>query len=150
MRKNLPTVLLGKHCRLHGKIKLKGNRRASSSHALFCLTGCLRFPDLAGFYVFLLLEDRFAINCDTAVRASHAFLSVFSVRLAGHHRVLIAVLLHPGRTEASQTEPVDGMLPGEEFLHRQRIALAGIIQAEQATAHRSDHFGLATDDPAAR
>jgi hypothetical protein len=43
---------------------------------------------------------------------------------------------------------VDGHLPGEEFLHGQRVALAGFLEAQEAAAHGRDHFGLAPDDPA--
>ena len=37
-------LLLGKHCRLQGKIWLKETARADALCALFCLTGCLRLP----------------------------------------------------------------------------------------------------------
>jgi len=39
----------------------------------------------------------------------------------------IAILLHPGRAQPGKAETIDRMLPGEEFLHRQRIALTGVV-----------------------
>src|SRR5215469_3990607 len=62
----------------------------------------------------------------------------------------IPILLHPGGAEAGQTEAIDRMLPSEEFLHRQRIATASLVQTQQSAAHRSDNFGLAPDHPAPR
>ena len=43
---------------------------------------------------------------------------------------------------------VDGILPGQEFLDRERIAAAGLLQRKQAAAHGRDDFRLAADDPA--
>ena len=43
---------------------------------------------------------------------------------------------------------VDRVLPGEEFIDRERVAVAGFLQREKATTHRRDHLGLAADDPA--
>src|ERR1700722_18449264 len=64
--------------------------------------------------------------------------------------VSIAILLDPGGAQAGQAEAVDRVLPAKEFLHRQRVAAAGLVQAEQAAAHGGDHFRLAADHPAAR
>src|SRR5665213_2633957 len=61
-----------------------------------------------------------------------------------------AVLLHPGGAQASQTEAVDRVLPAKELFHRQRVATAGLVQAEQTAAHGGDHFRLAADHPTAR
>src|ERR1019366_3274172 len=69
---------------------------------------------------------------------------------AGFSPALIAILLHSGRAKPGQPETVDGMLPGEELLHRQRITAASLVQAEQAATHRGDDFGLAPNDPASR
>jgi len=48
-------------------------------------------------------------------------------------------------TEAAQAGGVDQLLPMEELLHRQAIALAGIVHANQAIADRGDDLGLAPD-----
>jgi hypothetical protein len=42
---------------------------------------------------------------------------------------------------------IDGKLPRQEFVDRQRIPAAGFLEGEQATAHRCDDFGLAADNP---
>src|SRR6516225_7992419 len=61
----------------------------------------------------------------------------------------IAVLLHTRGAQTCQAETVNGMLPGEEFLYRQRVAPAGIVEAQQTAAHRGHDFGLAADYPTA-
>ncbi len=43
---------------------------------------------------------------------------------------------------------VDGELPGQEFVDRQRVAAAGFLQRKQATADGGDDFRLAANDPA--
>ena len=43
---------------------------------------------------------------------------------------------------------VDRALPGEELIHRQPVAFARFLQAEQSAAYGSHHLGLAPDDPA--
>ena len=40
------------------------------------------------------------------------------------------------------------MLPTEEFVYGQLVALAGFLNAEQAAAHGGNHLRLAADDPA--
>jgi hypothetical protein len=60
---------------------------------------------------------------------------------------LLAILLDAGGPQASQTVLVNGELPGEEFIDRQRITAAGFLQRQEATAHSSDDFGFAADDP---
>ncbi len=50
--------------------------------------------------------------------------------------------------QAAQAVGADQPLPIEELLHRQAIALAGIVHANQAVADRGDDLGLAPDDPA--
>src|ERR1700722_13521891 len=62
----------------------------------------------------------------------------------------IAILLHSGGAQAGQAEAVDRVLPAKELLHRQSVAAAGLIQAEQAAAHSGDHFRLAAGHPTAR
>src|SRR5579862_1279017 len=45
---------------------------------------------------------------------------------------------------------VDETLPRQEFLDRQRVALAGFLEREDAGAHCGHDLGLATDDPPLR
>jgi hypothetical protein len=42
---------------------------------------------------------------------------------------------------------VDRELPGEEFVDCQRIAAAGFLKRQKATADGGDNFGFAADDP---
>ena len=44
--------------------------------------------------------------------------------------------------------PFDKTLPSQEFVDRQIVALAGVIEAQKSTAHRSDNFRLSPDHPA--
>ena len=41
-------------------------------------------------------------------------------------------------------------MPGEEFLHRERIAGAGLLKGQKPAADRGDNFRLAANDPASR
>src|SRR5436190_24245386 len=61
---------------------------------------------------------------------------------------LLAVLLDARGAQAGEAVLVDRILPGEEFLDRQRVAAAGFLERQQAAAHSGDHFRLAADDPA--
>src|SRR5262249_2266055 len=58
-----------------------------------------------------------------------------------------AVLLDARRAQARQAMLVDRALPGEELVDGELVALAGLLNAEQAPAHGGDHLGLAADDP---
>jgi hypothetical protein len=60
---------------------------------------------------------------------------------------LLAILLDAGGPQAGQTVLVDRKLPGEEFIDRQRIAAAGFLKGEKATAHSGDDLSFAADDP---
>ena len=44
--------------------------------------------------------------------------------------------------------PVNSALPSEKFLEREIIALAGVLDAQRATAHRVDDDSLASGYPA--
>ncbi len=59
------------------------------------------------------------------------------------------ILLNARGAQTGEAMLVDGQLPAEEFLGGQRVALAGLLKAEQTAANGSDNFGFATDDPAA-
>ncbi|CDX53055.1 conserved hypothetical protein [Mesorhizobium plurifarium] len=60
------------------------------------------------------------------------------------------VLLDPRGAETGKAVFVDRCLPGEKFFGGELVALAGFFKAEQAAAHRRDHFRLAPDNPAPR
>src|SRR3979411_2494935 len=61
---------------------------------------------------------------------------------------LLPVLLNPCGAQAGEPMAIDRILPGEEFLDRQRIAAASFFERQQAATHGRDDFGLATDHPA--
>jgi hypothetical protein len=63
-------------------------------------------------------------------------------------RALLAVLLDPGRAQASETMTVDGVLPREEFFHGECIAGARLLKGQQATTHGRNNFRLTPDHPA--
>src|SRR5215212_1043468 len=64
-------------------------------------------------------------------------------------RTLLPVLLDAGGSQAGETMLVDRGLPGEEFLHGEGIAVAGLVQRQEATAYRGDDLRLTADYPAA-
>ncbi len=66
----------------------------------------------------------------------------------GVHGFDVPIALQVRDPQAAQAMGVDQALPIEKLLHRQSIALTGIVQADQAVAHRGDDLGLATDNPA--
>ena len=59
----------------------------------------------------------------------------------------MAILLDAGGTQPGKAVLVDGKLPGKEFVHRQRVAAAGLLKGEQAAANRGNDFGLTADNP---
>jgi hypothetical protein len=61
-----------------------------------------------------------------------------------------SILLGACGAQAREAVLVDRVLPGEQFIDRERVAAAGFLQGEQATTHGRDHLGLAADDPAFR
>src|SRR5215211_3284890 len=63
---------------------------------------------------------------------------------------LLPVMLDAGRAQAGEAVLVDRLLPAQELLGRERVALAGLLEAEQAAADGRHHLGLAPDDPSAR
>jgi hypothetical protein len=60
---------------------------------------------------------------------------------------LLPILLDPRGPQAGQTMLIDGKLPGQEFVDRQRVTAAGFLKGEQAASDRCNDFGLAADDP---
>src|SRR3977135_4300836 len=62
-------------------------------------------------------------------------------------RRLLAVLLDARGAQPGKAMLVDGKLPGQEFVHRQGVAAASLLEGEQAAANRGNDFGLAADHP---
>src|SRR3954462_9023013 len=60
---------------------------------------------------------------------------------------LLPILLDPGGPQAGQTMLIDGKLPGQEFIDRQGITAACLLEGEQAAADRGNDFCLAADHP---
>jgi hypothetical protein len=60
---------------------------------------------------------------------------------------LLAILLDPGGPQAGQAMLIDGKLPRQELVHRQRVAAASLLKGEQTAANRGNDFGLAADHP---
>ena len=60
---------------------------------------------------------------------------------------LLPILLDAGGPQASQAMLIDGELPGQKLVHRQRVAAASLLKGEQAAANRGNDFGLAADHP---
>ena len=60
---------------------------------------------------------------------------------------LLAILLYPGGAQAGEAVLVDRELPGEEFIHGQRVAAAGLLEREESAANRSDDLGFTANDP---
>jgi hypothetical protein len=60
---------------------------------------------------------------------------------------LLPILLDAGGPQASQAMLIDGELPRQELVHRQRVAAASLLEGEQTAANRGDDFGLAADHP---
>src|SRR3954452_21513067 len=61
---------------------------------------------------------------------------------------LLAILLDTGGAKSRQTMLVDRKLPGEEFVNRQGITAAGLLEGEKTATDCGDNLGLAADDPA--
>src|SRR6185437_502454 len=62
--------------------------------------------------------------------------------------VLVAVLLDSGDPEAGHATAVDRALPAGELLEAQRIALAGVVDAQETARHCRNDLGLPADHPA--
>jgi hypothetical protein len=60
---------------------------------------------------------------------------------------LLPILLDTGRPQTSQTMLIDGELPRQKLVHRQRVAAASLLKGEQTAANRGYDFGLAADYP---
>jgi hypothetical protein len=53
-----------------------------------------------------------------------------------------------GGSQTSNAMHRDHTLPGEEFLDRQHVPAAGLVQANAVAAHGCHHLGLTLYDPA--
>jgi hypothetical protein len=87
-----------------------------------------------------------AANSSGMKKTGFAKRSRFSSNLSVRES-LLPILLDPGGPQACQTMLIDGKLPGQEFVHRQRITAAGFLEGKQAATDRCDDFGLAADNP---
>ena len=79
-------------------------------------------------------------------KAGFAERGRFSSNLSDRKR-LLPILLDPGGPQAGQTMLIDGKLPGQEFVDRQRVTAAGFLKGEQTSADRRNDLGLAADNP---
>jgi hypothetical protein len=73
--------------------------------------------------------------------------SRFSSNAVGFDAGLLAILLDAGRAQSGKAMLVDGKLPREEFVDRQRVAAAGLLEGEQTAADRGNDFGLTANYP---
>jgi hypothetical protein len=60
---------------------------------------------------------------------------------------LLPILLDTGGPQTSQAMLIDRKLPRQEFVDRQRVAAASLLQGEQAAANRGNDFRLAAYHP---
>src|SRR5436305_1289894 len=65
-------------------------------------------------------------------------------------RRLHPVLLDTGRAQSGKSVLIDRHLPAQELVDRQRVAVAGLVERQEAAADGSDDLCLAADDPALR
>ena len=76
--------------------------------------------------------------------------SRFSSNATGLGRVLedlLPVLLDSGGAQPGKAMLIDGKLPGEKFVDRQRVAAASLLEGEQTAANRGNDFGLTANNP---
>ena len=60
---------------------------------------------------------------------------------------LLPVLLDTRGAQPGKAMLIDGKLPGEKFVDRQRVAAASLLEGEQAAANRGNDFGLTANNP---
>lgn len=60
---------------------------------------------------------------------------------------LAAIFLDAGGAQAGQAVLVDRPLPAQELVDRERVALTGLLEADQPAADRGDDLGLAANNP---
>ena len=69
------------------------------------------------------------------------------VKTGGFPDRLLAILLDARGAQSSKTMLVDGKLPGKEFVDREGVSAAGLLEGEKSTTDSGDDFGLAANDP---
>jgi hypothetical protein len=60
---------------------------------------------------------------------------------------LLPVLLDTRGAQPGKAMLIDGKLPGEKFVDRQRVAAASLLEGEQTAANRGNDFGLTANNP---
>src|SRR5258708_33153726 len=60
---------------------------------------------------------------------------------------LLTILLDARGAQPCKTVLIDGKLPGQEFVDRQRVTAASFLEGEQAAADRGNDFGLTANNP---
>ena len=60
---------------------------------------------------------------------------------------LLAILLDAGGAQAGKAVLVDGELPGQKFINRQRVTAAGLLKGEQTTTNGGNNFGFTANNP---
>src|SRR5262245_3284899 len=58
-----------------------------------------------------------------------------------------AIFLDAGGAQTGQAVLIDGPLPAQELIDRERVTLAGFLEADQTAADGGDHLCLAANDP---
>jgi hypothetical protein len=73
--------------------------------------------------------------------------SRFSSNTVGFEEGLLAILLDARRAQSGKAMLVDGKLPREELVDRQRVAAAGLLKGEQTAANCGNDFRLTANNP---
>ena len=60
---------------------------------------------------------------------------------------LLPVLLDTRGAQPGKAMLIDGKLPGEKFVDRQRVAAASLLKGEQTAANCGNDFGLTANNP---
>src|SRR6266481_602451 len=63
---------------------------------------------------------------------------------------LLAILLNASGAQTGEAMAVDRVLPGQEFLNRERIAAASLFKRKEAATHRRNDFRLTANHPTLR
>jgi len=59
----------------------------------------------------------------------------------------LAILLDARGAQTGKTVLIDGKLPGQEFIDRQRVAAASLLKGEQTATDGGNNFGLTANNP---
>jgi hypothetical protein len=66
---------------------------------------------------------------------------------ASSRRWFLPIFLGAFGAQARKAVPVNRILPGEEFVDREHVAVAGFFKGQQATPHGRDYLRLAPGTP---